>query len=152
MTDQLLNGFRPFGVTPILVNIQSFKNGNHTDNSTTVDAICMTKFRQINFNIVIYVVGIDMYFGNGIIGHLCDRFLLPTTMFCYYYFLDEFIKTIIIPYSLNFVNEDANTRFEITFILKPKQSFDLLRENMVNRGITAFKHDDLLVGVSRRHF
>ena len=63
MSDQFLNGSRPFGVTPIQVNIQYFKNGNQTNINTTVDAIYTTKSRQINFNTVIHVVGIDMYYG-----------------------------------------------------------------------------------------
>ena len=59
------------------------------------------------------------------------------------YFLDEFIKTILITDSLNSVNEDENTRFDFTYILKPKQAFDLLRENIINKSITVFERDDL---------
>ena len=101
MPDQFLNGSRPFGVSPIPVNIQSSKNGNKTNINTTVDSIYTTKSRQINFNTVIHVVGIDMYYGNGIIGHWCVKFLVPTTMSKFHYFLDEFIKTILITDSLN---------------------------------------------------
>ena len=61
----------------------------------------------------------------------------------FHYFLDEFIETILITDSLSSVHEDGNTRFELTFILKPKQKLDLLRDNMVNRNITVFEQDDL---------
>ena len=137
------NGSRLFGVTPISVNIKKSKNGNQTNMNTTMDAIYTIKSRQINLNTVIHVVGIDMYYGKEIIGHWCVRFLVPTTMSGFHYFLDEFITTILITDSLNSVHDDGNTRFEFTFILKPKQKLDLLRENMVNRGITVLDHDDL---------
>ena len=61
------------------------------------------------------------------------------------FFFDEFIKTILITDSLNSLNEVQNILFKFTFYLKPKQAFDLLRENMVNEGITILKYDDLFV-------
>lgn len=67
-------------------------------------------------------------------------------MFGFHYLLDEFIQTILISDFLNFVYEDANTQFEIIFILKTKQAFNLLRETMVNKGITILVHDDLFIG------
>ena len=63
----------------------------------------------------------------------------------FHYFLDEVISTIFITDSLNSVHEDGNTRFEFTFILKPKQAFDLLRVNMLAKGITVLEQDDLFV-------
>ena len=63
MSVQFINGSRPFGVTPIPVNIKKFKNGNQTNINTTMDAIYTTKSRQINLNTEIHVVGIDLYYG-----------------------------------------------------------------------------------------
>ena len=60
MSDQLFNGSRPFGVTPIPVRIKKSKNGNQTNLNPTMNAIYTTKSRQINFNTVIHVVGIEM--------------------------------------------------------------------------------------------
>ena len=87
-----------------------------------------------------------MNYGDGIIVHCCVRFLVFTTMFNFYYFLDEFIKTILITDSLNSVYKNANTKFEITFTLKPKEACDILRENIVNRKNTFIKHDELVFG------
>ena len=143
MSDQYFNGSPPFGVTPIPINIMKSKNGNQTNINTTMDAIYTTKCWQINFTTVIYVVGIDMYYGKGILGHWCVRFLVITTLSGFHYFLDECITTILISDSLNSVQEDKNTRFKFTFILKPKHAFDLLRENMLANGITILEHDDL---------
>ena len=136
MPHQFLNKSRPFGVTSIPVNIMKSKNGNQTNMNITMDAIYTTKFRKINLNTVIHVVGIDRYYGKGILVHWCVLFFIHTTMFGFQYFLDEFITTILITDSLNSVHEDGNTRFEFTFILKPKQAFDHLRENMLAQGIT----------------
>ena len=104
MSDQFFNGSRPFGVTPIPVNIKKSKDGYQTNINTTMDAIYTTKSWQIYLNTVNHVVGIDMYYGKGILGHWCVRFLVPITMSGFHYFLDEFITTIIITYSLNTVH------------------------------------------------
>ena len=82
-----------------------------------MDAIYTTKFWQINLNTVIHVVGIDLYYGKKILWHWSVRFLVHTTMSGVHYFLDEFITTILITDSFNFVHEDGNTRFKFTFIL-----------------------------------
>ena len=48
--------------------------------------------------------------------------------------------------SQNSGHEDANTRFDITFILKPKHAFNFLRKNMVNIGNSVLDNDDLFFG------
>lgn len=69
MTDKFLNGYRPFGIIAISVNLKYTKNGIQCSANTTFDAIYTTKFRQINLNTVIHVVGIDLYNKIEIIGH-----------------------------------------------------------------------------------
>ena len=113
--------------------------------NTTINAIYIIKSRQMNLNTVNHVVGIDMYYGKGILQHWCIRFLVLTTMSGFNYFLDYIIKTIFIVDFLKSVHEDGNIRSEISFILKPNQAFDLLRENKFAKGITVLEHDDLFL-------
>ena len=76
-----------------------------------------------------------MNYVNGTIEHLCVKFFLPLTIIGFHYFCDKLIETIFIIDSLNFVYENANTRFD-------------LRKNMVNRGITVLKHDNLFICIT----
>lgn len=60
MTDQLLNGSRPYGKIAILVNITGFLDGKSINIITTLNAIFKTKSCKIKFNTVIHVVNIPI--------------------------------------------------------------------------------------------
>ena len=107
----IFNGSLPFGKIAIPVNIYGHLTRLQINYTISVKAKYKKKSRRIIINTVIHLVGIDLYIENEIKGHWYVRFIALTTTNGFHYFLEIFIKTIIITISLNGIYEIDNTFF-----------------------------------------